>query len=422
MRSIAFLVALVSACVCACGQDIAVRARVVYTMAGSPIEDGVVVVRGGKIAAVGPAGGVEIPEGVRVLQASVATPGLVDARSTVGLSGIYNVEHDQDQLERSRPIQPELRALDAYNAREPLVEYLRSFGVTTVHTGHAPGELVSGQTIVVKTVGNTVEEALLKSPAAVVATLSPAAQKGGGKSPGTRGKMVSMLRQELIRAREYMEKRDRAEDETEADDADADDSGGEIDEPRSKGGVDLKKEALAGVLRGEVPLMVTANRVQDIASALRLRDEFGFKLILDMGAEAYLMADELAEAGVPVIVHPTMYRATGETQNLTFENAARLADAGVTVAMQSGYESYVPKTRVVLFEAAMAAANGLGFERALRSCTIDAAELIGVGDRVGSLEVGKDGDIALYDGDPFEYATHCVKVVIDGVVVSERVR
>jgi len=417
MRLLTFAVALVLSCVCARGQNIAVRARVVYTVAGSPIEDGVIVVRDGKIAAVGPADGVEIPEGVRVLQATVATPGLVDARSTVGLSGILNIDHDQDQLEHSKPIQPELRALDAYNPYDPLVEYVRSFGVTTVQTGNAPGELISGQTIVVKTVGNTVEEALLKSPSAVVATLSPSARKGGGKSPGTRGKMVSMLRQELIRTREYMDKHERG-DADEGEDGDADDD----EDSKPGGGTDLEKEALASVLRGEVPLIITANRVQDIDSALRLREEFAFKMILDMGAEAYLLADKLAEAGVPVIVHPTMYRATGETENLTFENAARLADAGVTVAMQSGYESYVPKTRVVLFEAAMAAANGLGFERALRACTIDAADLIGVGDRVGSLEVGKDGDIALFDGDPFEYTTHCVEVVIDGVVVSERVR
>jgi imidazolonepropionase-like amidohydrolase len=125
---------------------------------------------------------------------------------------------------------------------------------------------------------------------------------------------------------------------------------------------------------------------------------------------------------VPVIVHPTMTRAFGEHENLSFETASKLVKAGIPVAIQSGYEAYVPKTRVVLWEAAVAAANGLSFDQALRTITIDAAKILGIADRVGSLEVGKDGDVALYDGDPFEYTSHCVGTVIDGRVVSETVR
>ncbi len=129
-------------------QDIAVRAERVHTMAGPPIQDGVVLVRGGKIVAVGPAATVRIPEGVEVLTAKVATPGLVDAHSVVGLSGYMNQPHDQDQLDRGAPVQPHLRAVDGYNPDEELVGWLRSLGVTTVHTGHGPGALVSGQSLV----------------------------------------------------------------------------------------------------------------------------------------------------------------------------------------------------------------------------------------------------------------------------------
>ena len=168
--------------------------------------------------------------------------------------------------------------------------------------------------------------------------------------------------------------------------------------------------------------MITADRAQDIASALRLAQEFELLIWLDGAAEAYTLIDEIKQAGVPVIVHPTMQRATGQRENLSFETAAKLVSAGIPVALQSGYESYVPKTRVVLFEAAMAAANGLTFEQALASITIDAAKLLGVADRVGSLEVGKDGDVALFDGDPFEYTSHCVGVVINGEVVSRERR
>ena len=122
---------------------------------------------------------------------------------------------------------------------------------------------------------------------------------------------------------------------------------------------------------------------------------------------------------MPVIVHPTMAAPNGETENLSFETAGQLRAAGIPVALQSGFEGYVPKTRVLLFEAAVAAANGLGLEGALAASTIDAARILGLGERLGSLEAGKDGDLALYDGDPFEYTTHCVGTVIEGDVVHE---
>ena len=181
---------------------------------------------------------------------------------------------------------------------------------------------------------------------------------------------------------------------------------------------DLALEAMCAVLDGDVPMIVTAHRAQDIASALRLGREFNFKLILDGASEAYLMLDEIKGAGVPIILHPSMKRASGDAENLSFETAARLEQAGIPFSIKSGFESYVPKTRVILFEAAIAASHGLGFDAALRSVTIDAARILGVEDRVGSLEVGKDGDLALYDGDPFEYTSHCVGTVIEGAVVA----
>jgi imidazolonepropionase-like amidohydrolase len=135
-----------------------------------------------------------------------------------------------------------------------------------------------------------------------------------------------------------------------------------------------------------------------------------------------LLIDEIKAAGVPVILHPTMQRAIGDQENLSFETAAKLVAAGIPVALQSGYEAYVPKTRVVLFEAGVAAANGLSQQQALRAITLDAAKILGIDKRVGSLEVGKDGDVALYDGDPLEYTTHCVGTIIDGRVVSDSPR
>ncbi|MGD9719744.1 MAG: amidohydrolase family protein [Pirellulales bacterium] len=376
-------------------------------MAGPPISDGIVVIQDGKISAIGVASQIAVPKDYRVLEAKVVTPGLIDAHSTVGFSGILNQPHDQDQLERSAPLQPELRAIDGFNARENLIEWVRSFGVTTVHTGHAPGELISGQTLLAKTAGRTVADTVIVDARAVAATFGPAGQKTDAKSPGTRGKAVAMLRGELIKAREYLDKQKRAAD------------AGEKGEPPAR---DLRLDTLGRVLTGELPLMITAQRAQDIASALRLADEFKIKIWLDGADESYLLIDEIKAAGVPVLVHPTMTRAFADRENLSMETASKLVAAGIPVALQSGYESYVPKTRVVLFEAGVAAANGLSFEQALRTITIDAAKILGVDGRVGSLEVGKDGDLALYDGDPFEYTTHCVGTVIDGRVVSETVR
>ena len=384
-------------------QSLAIRAGTVHTMAGPPIADGVIVIRDGRIESLGPAVSTPVPEGLRLLTARVATPGLVDAHSVVGLAGYLNQPHDQDQLERSAPMQPQLRAIDAYNAQETLVGWLRGLGVTTVHTGHGPGALVSGQTMIAKTRGSTVDEAVVLPLAMIASNLGPSAFADKEKSPGTRAKQMSMLRAALIRADEYRRKVGATT-------------------AAEKPARDLELEALAAVLDGKTPLLVTVNRAQDILSALRLAAEFRIRVVLDGAAEAYLVLDEIRNAGVPVILHPTMARAFDERENLSFETASRLKAAGIPFALQSGYESYVPKTRVVLFEAAIASANGLAFADALAAVTLDAAAILGVADRVGSLERGKDGDVVLFDGDPFEYATHVTGVVIEGVVVSEASR
>lgn len=266
-----------------------------------------------------------------------------------------------------------------------------------MNTGHAPGALVAGQTMVVKTRGNTVEEAVVVPAAMVAGSLGQQGLAERGKSPGTRGKEVALLRTDLIKAQAYAKPaKDAAK-------------------PRER---DIRSETFVKVLNGEMPFLITADRARDVMTAIRLAKEFKFKLILDGCAECDLVIDEVKASGYPVIIHPTMQRASGETENISFETAAHLQAKGIPFALQSGFEAYVPKTRVILFEAGIAAANGLTFEQALASITIDAAKLIGVANRVGSLETGKDGDVAMYDGDPFEYSTHCVGTVIEGKIVS----
>lgn len=375
--------------------QIAVKADTLYTMNDAKIVNGVVLMDEGTVQAVGPADEIEIPAGYKVMEAVVVTPGLIDAHTVVGLAGIFNRNGDQDQLETSNPIQPQLRARDSYNAREALVKFLMNKGITTMHTGHGPGALISGQTMIVKTRYRTVAEAMIDGSTMIAMTIGPSVGRNF-ESPGTVSKGIAMLRQTLIEAREYMQKEDPAKN--------------------------LKMEVLADLLNGEIRALVTAQRAQDILTALRLQEEFGFEMVLAGAAEAYLVMDEIKEAGVPVIIHPTMTRTSGATKNASFETAGKVEDAGILMAFSSGYEGYVPKTRVVLYEAAIAVANGLERKAALRSLTIDAAKILGIADQVGSLEEGKDADLVLFDGDPFEYTTHVTGVIIDGKVVKDEVK
>lgn len=388
----------------AANAQLAVRGETIHTMAGAPLRNGVVLIgANGRIERVGVAAQVNIPAGYRTVSARVVTPGLIDAHSVVGLAGALNQPHEQDQLDRTNAIQPALRAVDAYNARETLVEHLRNFGVTTVHTGHGPGALMSGQTMVVKTRGETVQEALLDSMAMLAMTLGPEVADNYDRRPGTRAKGVALVRAHFIKAQEYA---------TKIKSADA----------SKRPARDLDLDLLTLVLSGDVPALITAQHVSEILAALRLKDEFGIRLVLDGAAESYLLIDEIKRANVPVILHPTMARHGGTLENATFETARKLKAAGITVALQSGFEGYVPKTRVVLFEAAMAASYGLPFEQALATITIDAARTLGLDRRIGSLESGKDGDLVLFDGDPFEYTSHVCGVVIEGRMVSEQCR
>lgn len=372
--------------------QIAVKGGMIYTMDGKPVANGVILIKNGLIEAVGPASEITIPAGYTVYENKVVTPGLIDARTVMGLSGLYNQPHDQDQIEKSDPFQPELRAFDAFNPQEELLAYARQFGVTTINTGHAPGALASGQMMIAKTWSPDQTANIMDSASYVAFTLGSSVSYIY-KKPGTRAKGISMLRQEFIRAQDYLKKKD--------------------DAPR-----DLKMETMASVLRGEIGALITANTSVEILAALRLAEEFGIKITLDGEAEASVVLNEIKKAGVPVILHAPMARSYGDLKNASLETASLLKKEGIPFAIQSGYEGYVPKTRIILFEAAMAAANGLGMEAALESITIGAARILGIDKKVGSITKGRQADIVLFNGDPFEYTSKACTVIIDGTVVS----
>lgn len=375
--------------------QIAIKAETIHTANGKPIQQGVILIKNGKIEQVGT--GIPIPAGYTVYEAKVVTPGLVDARSMVGISGSINIPTDQDQLEKSSPLQPDLRAIDAYNPDEMLVTYVRNNGVTTLHTGHGIGALVSGQTMIAKTKPGTVEKVTIKPLAMLAMTISPSVGSQYA-SPGTRAKQMAMLRTELIKAQAYAKKA-----------ADKDST--------KQPARDLKMEILAQLLKGDIKALVTANSTNDIMNAIRLAKEFNLKLVLDGASEAYRITDEIKTAGAEVILHATMARNGGDMVNMTRESAALLTAAGITVSIETGFEGYVPKTRVLVHEAAQAMVHGLTYDEAIKAITINPAKLLGLENRIGTIAPGKDADLVLYNGDPFEYLTRVCMVMIDGEIV-----
>ena len=372
-----------------------IDAEFIHIGTGELLSNGRILVNKGIIQAVGAQYEIKAPAGAVRLEAQVVTPGFIDAHTVVGLAGYLNDPgSDQDQLDRSNAIQPELRALDAYNPEEPLVAHLRNHGITTIQTGHAPGAIVSGQSLIIKTNAQRAEQALVHES---MLTFSLGGVISGAFSkPGTRAKAMAMIRQELHKAEEYAHKR----------------AAGTLSS------TDLGMEALADLLNGQTQALVSVHKAQDILTALRLQKEFNFPMVLDGVAEIYLVLDQVKESGIPVVIHPTMMRATGEAVNVSMETAALLAKEGIPFAFQSGHENYVPKTRVVLFEAGVAVNNGLSSRLAVQHLSLYAAQLLGIDQRVGSLEVGKDADLVLFNGDPFEYTTTVDLVMIDGQLMK----
>jgi imidazolonepropionase-like amidohydrolase len=382
----------------------AILAGRIHTVGKGTILNGVVIVKDGKVEAVGAQGDVKLPDGLPVVTAAVVTPGLIDAHTCVPPSGALNLAADQDQNEMSDPNQAELRVLDAFNPGEPLLEFLRREGVTVVRACPGRANVIAGQAGIFRTSGATVEKMTIRFPAALLVNLGEAPKKSyPNKAPTTRMGTAALVRTAFAQAQSDARKRAATKDE-------------DKQPPRN-----LKLEALQLALGKKVPVLFAAHRADDLDTALRLAKEFDLRAELDLASEAYLMADRIAAAKVPVVVHPTMQRPSEmETFNSHLCNAAVLAERKIPLAIGTGYEDYVPKTRVLRHEAAMAMVNGLGFDRALSAVTLDAAKVLGIDDRFGSIEAGKAADLVLYDGDPFEHATHVTGTIQDGRVVYDR--
>jgi imidazolonepropionase-like amidohydrolase len=377
----------------------------VHTVGKGTLTDAFIEVKDGKIVDIGKIGPTtQLRAGLPVLTAAVVTPGLIDAHTSVALSGGLNITADQDQDEMSEPNQADLRVLDGFNPNEPLLEFLRQQGVTTIHAVPGRNNVIAGQTGIFRTSGYTAERMTIRFPAGILVNLGEVPKASyPNKQPTTRMGTAGLVRNAFTQAQNQQHKRAAAK--------------GDDKQPPPN----AKLDALGLALEGKVPVIFAAHRADDMGTALRLAKEFNLKARLDLATEGYLMADELAEAKVPVVVHPTMQRAASiETYNSSLCNAMVLADKKVPLAIGTGFEGYVPKTRVVRQEAAMAMVNGLGRDRALAAITLDAAKILGIDDTRGSIESGKVADLVLYDGDPFEHATHVTYTIQEGRVVYDR--
>jgi imidazolonepropionase-like amidohydrolase len=388
----------------------------IVTMTGEVLEEGSILIREGKIVEVGEK--VEATDGARRLDArrKVVLPGLIDPYTRLGLVQISMVSATVDDDEGIDPSTPQVRALDAFNPLARAVPFARDHGITTALVGPRAGtsatNVIAGQGAVLKLHGQQVESMVLESPASLHVTLGEGPKKRYAErdeAPVSRMGEVAILRSAFAAGKDYADAWSRYEEKRRADPENA--------EPPDR---DLQKEALAAVLSGDLPLFVHCHRADDILAALRVSKEFGIMPVLVHATEGYKVAEEIARAGAPVIVGPvSTIPDRMETLETTPENPSLLARAGVRIALTTA-ESHL--VNHLLYEAGLAVANGLPEEAALRAITLGAAEVLGVADRVGSIEEGKDADLVIFDGDPLEITTHAEWVIIAGEIVYRRGR
>ena len=362
----------------------ALRGAKIHTAAGPPIENGTVLVEGGKITEVGV--GISLPRGLPVIEVPGKTviPGLVDEHSHLGT---YDFG---DANEFSEPIGPEHRALDALHMEvRDWYEAVKG-GVTTIVTGPGSGERMGGQSITIKTFGDNLEQRILKETSELKMAVNARSMSH-----------IPTIRSTFLKAREYMAKWDEYE-------------AGDQEGPAPAR--DLRLEALVPVLRGEEKVRCHIHYANDIISFLQLKDEFGFDLTFIHSSEAYKVADEIAKRNVPVITLPLATRI-GVSEDLLFGNTA-LYDAGVMVSLHTDHP--VVHQKLLRINAALAIRYGMPEEHALRAVTINPATSSRIDGRVGSIEVGKDADLVVLDGVWYEPSTRVDMVFVDGVRAYDR--
>ena len=370
----------------------------VYTMAGPVLRPGVVLVDGGKILEVGER--VAIPSDTEIIDASgrVVMPGFVESHSHVGIWGDGVSWEGRDFNETSDPVTPHMQAIDGINPQDMAFRDVLAAGVTTLLTGPGSANLIGGEWAAIKPTGTTVEDMVLRYPCGLKMALGENPKRVYGdqrKSPVTRMGEAALIREALVKAQNYAASIERAER-----------NGG------ARPDRDLRMEPLLRALRREERTRIHAHAAQDIVTAIRLAREFGLDPVIEHATEGYRVADLLAREGVPVSVGPFhVGRPKIEMAPMTLRNPAILAEAGVTVAI---HMDTTASTAYLPIYAGLAVREGMAEDAALKAITINAAIVSGVADRVGSLERGKDADVIVLSGHPFDLMTRVEQVIIDG--------
>ena len=399
------------------GWVLAIENGKIFTMADGIIEDGVIIVENNRIAEVGR--DIEIPSGAEIIDASgrIITPGLIDAYTHLGLVEVSETASTVDIEEKSNPLTPEVRVIDAFNTQSKLIPVTRIEGVTTVLSAPGPGNVIAGQSAVFDLYGSTVSEMVVKEPAALHLDFGedPTSSWRAREKIDTRMGLVARLRQALIDAQkyeddwaEYAGKLKEYQDNQNARNKKKNDN---LEEP-SKPERDLGKEAIVQALNRTIPVVASAHRKDDILAAINVAEEFGLRLIVLHGTDAYKIAETLKSKDIPILLGPiTTQPSSMEDLGAIYENAALLERAGVKFAIISGSTH---NSRDLQFQAGIAVEHGLSFPAALRAMTIVPAEILGVDKDLGSIETGKIANIAIFDGDPLQPLTKVSDVIIEG--------
>ncbi len=380
-------------------QTIAITGGRVVPIEGDPVDGGTILLRDGKIAAVeGP--GFAVPDGADVVDATGkwVLPGFIDAHAHVGLAEEAEGWAGQDTNERTDPVTPQVRALDAINPADRGLRDAITGGVLAVNVNPGSANPIGGQTVAIKCWGRTVDEMVLREPAGLKSALGENPKRVYGErneTPSTRLGTAALIRSAFVAAQNYQAKLAAATDGS---------------DPADR---DLKLEALGRVLRREIPWRQHCHRADDIATAMRMAREFGYDLVIDHGTEAYLLADQIAAASIPVIIGPLFTsRSKVELRSRSLANPGRLAAAGVTIAITTDHP--VVPIHFLIHQATLAVKEGLDPVTALRAVTIHPARIIGCAGRIGSLEVGKDADVVLWSGDPLDVMSRAERAYQDG--------
>ena len=384
------------------GSTVAITGGRVVPVTADPVENGTVLIEDGKITAVG--AGLAVPDGAQVIDAAGqwVLPGFIEVHGHVGVHEEAQGWAGSDTNEMTEPVTAQVRALDAINPADLGFRDAITGGVLAVNVNPGSGNPIGGQTVALRCWGRTVDEMLLREPSGLKSALgeNPKRVYGEqGKMPSTRLGTAAVIRGAFVAAANYLAKLDAEAAKPEAD--------------RKPVDRDLKLEALGRVLRREIPWRQHCHRADDIATALRIAEEFGYDLVIDHGTEAHLVADLLAARNIPVIIGPLFTsRSKVELLNRSLANPGRLARAGVTIAITTDHP--VVPIHFLVHQATLAVKEGLDRDTALAALTINPARIAGVDGRLGSIEPGKDADLVLWSGDPLDVFSRAQRALIGG--------